>query len=146
MALWYSGNKEDAEDILQESFIRLWKMREKLDEYESIEALAVKILKNLCVDKYRNKREFETLHKIGTLLTPQREHEQSIIEFEKYQELRKIIADLGEPYSTVLYLRAIESLDIKEISEIMNMKPNTVEVNLSRARKKIREKLKSIRS
>ena len=47
---------EEAEDLVQEVFIRMWKQREKLDEYRSLEALALVTTKNLCLDKLKARK------------------------------------------------------------------------------------------
>ncbi|MFC2102555.1 sigma-70 family RNA polymerase sigma factor, partial [Bacteroidota bacterium] len=52
----YLGQTEEAEDIVQEVFIKLWNRREKLDEYRSVEALAMIATKNMCLDKIKSKR------------------------------------------------------------------------------------------
>jgi len=46
----------DAEDIVQEAFLKLWYIRDRLDGYQSVEALSVQVVKNLCLDKLRSKR------------------------------------------------------------------------------------------
>lgn len=57
--------KADAEDIVQEAFLKLWYIREKLDGYNSVEALAMQVTKNLALDKLRARRpegpDIETL-------------------------------------------------------------------------------------
>jgi len=50
-------NATEAEDIVQEVFIRLWSRREKLSEYKSIEAFAMTITKNLCLDNLKSKKK-----------------------------------------------------------------------------------------
>src|ERR1035437_5019654 len=49
-------DSEDAKDIVQEVFIKLWNMRDKLDIYRSVEALAVVSTRNLCLDKLKTKK------------------------------------------------------------------------------------------
>ena len=49
------GDPEEAQDIVQEAFIKLWNRREKLDEYRSVEALAVVTTRNLCLDKLKQR-------------------------------------------------------------------------------------------
>ena len=49
-------NQEEAEDVVQEIFIKLWKMGEKLDEYKSIDALATAMTKNYCIDLLRKQK------------------------------------------------------------------------------------------
>ncbi len=50
------GDKEGSEDAVQEVFVRMWKMKMKLDEYESVEALAVTMVRNYCIDQVRKRR------------------------------------------------------------------------------------------
>ena len=50
------GDHEDAQDMIQEVFIRLWGMREKLNEYRSIEAFSVVMTRNMCLDKIKSKK------------------------------------------------------------------------------------------
>ena len=53
-------NQEEAEDVVQEIFIKLWKMGEKLDEYKSIDALAITMTKNYCIDLLRKQKHTYT--------------------------------------------------------------------------------------
>ena len=53
-------NQEEAEDAVQEVFIKLWNMGKKLDEYNSIEALAVTMIKNFCIDQLRKKKHLDS--------------------------------------------------------------------------------------
>ena len=56
---------EEADDIVQETLVKLWKMREKLSEYQSIEALGMTIAKNLCIDHLRrNKAQTASLEQM----------------------------------------------------------------------------------
>ena len=59
-------NEADAEDVVQEIFLKLWNMREKLDEYDSIEALAMQMTKHLSLDKLKSRKplgnELETIN------------------------------------------------------------------------------------
>ena len=51
-------NQEEAEDAVQEVFIKLWNLGEKLDKYDKPMALAITITKNLCIDQIRKKKHF----------------------------------------------------------------------------------------
>jgi RNA polymerase sigma-70 factor (ECF subfamily) len=139
-ALWVTGTRGEAEDIVQETFIRMWKMKKKLHEYDNLENLGKRIIKNLSIDIFRSRRKFIDID--SAAFNPIKSPEEEMINNENFTKLKNIIRNLGEPYHTVLYLRAIEGRDIKEISKIINAKHNTVEVILSRARKKIREEYK----
>ena len=50
-----TDDSSDAEDVVQEVMLKLWNIRQKLEEYNSIEALAVRITHNLCMDMWRSK-------------------------------------------------------------------------------------------
>ena len=136
------NDRQDAEDILQETLLKLWTMRSSLRSYRSIEALALRITSNLCIDHFRKvAKVFKS-----ELIWPQEEFcngEKVLIENEDLERLQMIFKGLKEPYYTVLFLRAIEQKSIAEIAASLDIKKNTVEVTLSRARKKIHQQLKS---
>jgi RNA polymerase sigma factor (sigma-70 family) len=130
---------EEAKDIVQEVFIRLWKKGDSLMEYKSIEALAMVTTRNLSLDKLKAKKyPSESIEKLRN------EVEETIYEEKQdlsdiVQKIHHIIKSLPELQRTVIQLRDIEGHDYDEISGILDMNENAVRVNLSRARKKIRE-------
>jgi len=133
---------DNAKDIVQEIYVKLWNMREELDKYNSIEALAMRMTRNLCLDKIKLKK---TVPITGTI---REESEDKNIQKEKQEELKiavsraKIAIDeLDEPQKSIMQLRDLEGYEYDEIAQILNMNVNTIRVNLSRARKKVREKL-----
>ena len=129
----------ESEDIVQEVFLRLWSRKEQLNEYKSIEAFAMTITKNLCLDKLKSKRnktdELTEKHEKMEELTPHTKLELS----ESFEKIQLIINTLPEQQRMIIHLRDIEEYDFEEIAEIMNLSMNTIRVNLSRARKKVRE-------
>ena len=56
MAFRLMGNREEAEDMVQEVYVKLWGMRDELGKYNSIEALAIRITRNLCLDQLRRRK------------------------------------------------------------------------------------------
>jgi len=136
--------KEGSEDAVQEVFVRLWKMNARLEEIESVEALAVTMVKNFCIDQLRKKKfiepsdesSFATFHDQEP--TPQDKLEIS----ETAAIILGIINDLPEVYREVIQLRDIEELSYEEIAEKTGMNINTLRVNLSRARKSVRDEFK----
>ncbi|HSH50212.1 MAG TPA: sigma-70 family RNA polymerase sigma factor [Bacteroidales bacterium] len=131
---------DDAKDIVQEIYIKLWNMRNKLDKYNSIEALAMRMTRNLCLDKIKLKKTIPLNGNIN------KEKDTSYLDKEQHEELnivvkrvKKAINLLNEPQKTIIQLRDIEGYDYEEIAQILKMNVNTVRVSLSRARKKIRE-------
>jgi RNA polymerase sigma-70 factor (ECF subfamily) len=133
------NNPEEAKDIVQEVFLRLWVKRGKLKEYRSIEAFAMIITKNLCLDKLKAGRNKNTSLQDnvtdGNNMTPYSQTERS----DTVNKVLDIINGLPEQQKLVIHLRDVEGCDFDEIAEVMNMSLNNVRVNLSRARKKVRD-------
>ena len=132
---------EEAEDLVQEVFIRMWKHREKLDEYRSLEALAMVTTKNLCLDKlkarkfpvesWNDQRQF-----IETLAEETLPDHSDLV-----SGVKEAMKTLPEHSRMIIHLRDIEGYEFEEIAEVMGMEENAVRVALSRARKRIRELL-----
>jgi RNA polymerase sigma factor (sigma-70 family) len=134
-------NQEEAEDAVQEIFIKLWKMGDRLKEYKSMEALATTMVKNFCIDQIRRKKPLiqeELSNKHSFNLTSLSPHEQ-LEEKESKRILHRIIGNLPDIYRTVIELREIDGFSYEEISEKTGQNINTLRVNLSRARGFIRD-------
>ena len=130
---------EEAKDIVQEVFIKLWKKGDGLMEYKSIEALAMVTTRNLCLDKLKAKKyPSESIDKLRNEVE-ETGYEQKQDLSDMVQKIHQIIKTLPELQRTVIQLRDIEGYDFDEISGILDINENAVRVNLSRARKKIRE-------
>lgn len=144
-AFRFLSNGEDAEDAVQEVCIKLWNMRDRLPEYRSIEALAMTMTRNHCLDKLRKKgRElFEDTRPIDTR-TSDMDPQKDIENRENYQNIIKIVSKLPEKYRTIIELRDINGHSYEEIEKELGENLNTIRVNLSRARKMVRDKLKHL--
>jgi RNA polymerase sigma factor (sigma-70 family) len=133
------ASTEEAEDITQEVFIRLWNRREKLDEYRSVEALAMITTKNMCLDKIKARRypveNFDD-HRgfLENLPADSREDHSDMINL-----IHRALRTLPEQQQMIVHLRDIEGYEYEEIAEVMEMNENAIRVALSRARKRIRE-------
>jgi RNA polymerase sigma factor (sigma-70 family) len=142
-ALKFLGNEEDAKDVVQEVFIRVWNGREQMEEIQNWEAWCMRIARNLSLDKIRSltrkqtqpiDESFDVHH---DALTP---YESTEID-ESMQRIRLIIAELPEKQRQIMHLRDVEGYSYNEISEILEIDMNQVKVNLFRARSAVREKL-----
>ncbi|MEX2369441.1 MAG: sigma-70 family RNA polymerase sigma factor [Bacteroidales bacterium] len=137
------GNREEAEDVVQEVYMKLWKMREDLGKYNSLEALSVRITRNLCLDLLRRRRITRVIHE-------QEEPENKVdnndpaelmLKKERAEVLNKLINQLPEPQRSLIHFRHIEGKEYSEIEELMNMNENAIRVSISRARKQLKEML-----
>lgn len=134
-------NQEEAEDAVQEIFIKLWNLGKKLDEYNSIGALAVTMIKNFCIDQIRKKKHMiqEPLEGQSFLNTDSISPSDLLENKESGTILFQIIYSLPDLYRDAIIMRDIEGQSYEEIVEKTEQNINTLRVTLSRARKMIRE-------
>jgi len=132
-------NREEAEDVVQEIFYRLWSKKNTLAELDSITAFALKMTKNLCLDKIKGrKRVIGEIEKMNLRTDQSNPHEKAEAG-NLIAVVHKIISTLPEQQQLVVHLRNIEELSLDEISIVTEMSVNHVRVTLSRARKNINE-------
>jgi RNA polymerase sigma factor (sigma-70 family) len=132
---------EEAEDIVQEVFIKLWNRRDKLDEYRSVEALAMITTKNLCLDKIKTKRYPVENMENHRQFIENMPAETKVDYSDLIRGIHAAMKLLPEQQQMILHLRDIEGYEFEEIAEIVDMNENAIRVALSRARKRIRELL-----
>jgi RNA polymerase sigma-70 factor (ECF subfamily) len=141
----FMGSSADAEDIVQDVFMRLWDIRERLDAYHSVEALAMQITKNMCLGQLRSKKnQFASLddHRDYAEARPVAVLPDKRYELQDTKKLvEQVIEQLPATQRIILQLRDIEEYELEEIAEIIQRDEAYVRVNLCRARKKLRETL-----
>lgn len=134
-------NREDAEDALQDVLMRLWSNRQNLDTYQSVEALAVQMTKNLCLDRLKahDRRKPVDNADLGNvpaeLISPYRQLELT----DSASQMRRLIDELPEAQKMVLHLRDVEEYSFEEIEQVTGLSINTIRVTLSRARQRLRD-------
>lgn len=140
------NDETEAQDVTQDVLMKLWNMRNSLSEYNSIEALAMTSTRNLSLDRARRKNmHYEKSSEIK-YETPTMVNDDKVEQNEMSMLIRKAISNLKEPQRTIMHLRDIEQYTFDEIGPIVEMTTETIRVNLSRARKKVRDELKKIMS
>ena len=139
-------NHEDAEDALQEIYMKLWKNNELIEDLKSPEAYAMKMMKNLCLDRLKSRKNKTMVaveeHDIGKEnITPF-----SMVSFDNLKDLMlKLFSTLPEQQRMVIHMRDIEHYSYQEIEQVTGMNVNAIRVNLSRARKSVRGNYLKIR-
>ena len=132
---------EEAEDATQEILIKLWSKKNKMSSYTSVEAFAMTMTKNFCLDRLKSKQagNLKLVHSNysdhNTSLQGHLEAKDSV------SWVERIMDELPEQQKMVLQLRDVEQYEYEEIEKLLDMKPTAVRVALSRARKTVREKL-----
>lgn len=142
LAVTMLNSRQEAEDMIQDAYLKLWGMREKLSEYRSIEGLAVTVTKNLCLDKlrsYRNRKQnaggLEHMQLVsGGQSNPERTFELN----ESLKHVHQSIQKLPDQQRMIIHLRDIEQYSYEEIADMTGLKVNNIRVALSRARKTVR--------
>lgn len=132
------NNSEDAQDTVQEVFLKIWKMQDKLKNIKNLEAFTMTVTRNHCLDKLKSKgNKHLSLNEDITESeeTPLQNAENSDL----ISKVKKVIMGLPEQQKTLVHLRDIEGYDFDEIMNITGWDLNYVRVNLSRGRKRIKE-------
>lgn len=134
------GNSCDAEDMVQEAYLKLWNMREELVDIRNPESFSVIVLKNICFDYLRSTRNETEKEDLQNISKP---NETSLInEIEMKDQLncvKQIITRLPNKQQEVMKLRHLNDCSIEEIERITGLNAINIRVLISRARKTIRE-------
>lgn len=142
------GNAQDAEDMVQETYLRLWKKREELPpDIGSMEAYSVAIIRNLCLDVLKVPQMEQDDCPIEEMNMPQSGN--LIREMELKDEasiVQRIIGALPEQQRQIVKMRDVDDCSYEEIEQATGLSTVNVRVLLSRARKKIREQFNAINS
>lgn len=134
-------SKDEAEDATQEILMKLWHNKKKIGDYKNVEAFSMTMTKNFCLDRLKSKQA-QNLKIVHSNYTDNQASLQSQVETkDSIDWFTKIMEDLPEQQKIIVQLRDIEAYDFSEIAKILDMNETAVRVNLSRARKTIREKL-----
>lgn len=132
---------EEAEDAAQEVMVKLWNKKDSLVTYNNVEAVAMTMTKNYCLDQLKSKRadNLKIVHNNFTDRQPPLD--KKIEDADSLEWVEKIIAHLPEQLQILIQLRDVEQYEFEEIAKIVNMNETAIRVALSRARKKIRESM-----
>lgn len=138
-ALGIVGQAAEAEDVVQEVFIKLWNNRQQLDAISNVEAWCITATRNLSIDKLRSKHQRLQPMAAGFDL-----HDQSATPYEAVvsndviSQVRNLMSRLPEKQRDIMQLRDIEGLSYQEIADTLDVPMDQVKVYLFRARKAVR--------
>ena len=144
LALRITLNNAEAEDVVQETMIKVWNRREHWEEIDSMEAFCLTVCRNLALDKNKSNAHRREGHGDGTPDTPDLSYnsnpEERVMAHDHVNVVRLLIEQLPEKQRTVICLRDIEGKSYKEIANVMQVSEEQVKVNLFRARQTIKKK------
>ena len=148
LALRITLNHEEAQDIVQDTMMKVWNKRDELEGIESIEAYCMTICRNLSLDKMKAKsKQNESLDQIHTetLDLGVNPYEQ-MMQKDRIDLVRRMVNSLPEKQKSCMQLRDFEGKSYKEIASILNISEDQVKVNIYRARQAIKQKYQQIES
>jgi len=130
---------EEAEDATQEVLMKLWNKSEILIGFTSIEAFAMTMTKNHCLDQLKSKRANNSKIEHDNYVDNTATLDKKIEDKDSFHWIEKIMNQLPEQQRLIIQMRDIEQYEFEEIAQIMQMNETAIRVSLSRARKTIRE-------
>lgn len=140
------SNAQAAEDMVQETFLKLWMQRDKMEKVDNPEAYSITVLRRIFYDKMRAGHLQEVDKDVGSLQVSSSQNiSKQLEEADEYQRVRLLINHLPEPQARIMLMRDIEDRSFEEISTETGLTEVNIRSILSRARKKIREQIKATR-
>ncbi len=132
---------EEAEDATQEVLVKLWNKHESLEEYKSVEAVAMTMTKNYCLDQLKSKRAGNMKIVHNNFTDREASVQQKVEDRDTWQWVERIMNGLPEQQKLIVQMRDIEEMEFEDIGKILDMNEQAIRTALSRARKTIRENM-----
>jgi RNA polymerase sigma-70 factor (ECF subfamily) len=147
MALRITMNPAEAEDVVQETMMKVWNKRDSWEQIDSIEAFCLTICRNLSLDKVR--RMDNQTQSLDASIQPHDQRvasnpEEQTIQNDRVRLVRQLISALPEKQRCCMQLRDMEGKSYKDIATILNITEEQVKVNIFRARQTIKDRFKKI--
>ena len=142
LALRITLNREEAEDVVQDTLIKIWNSRDRWQQLDSIEAYSLTIVRNLSLDRIKKMEnqndslEEEKTERPDASSNPS----ERMIQKEKLDIVKRMIDELPEKQRCCMQLRDIEGNPYKDIAHILGITEEQVKVNIFRARQTIKQR------
>jgi len=133
-------SKDEAEDAVQEVYLKLWKGRQAIKNYKNPEAFAITMTKNYCLDRLKSKQA-SNLKIVHTNFQNSENLEKQVEANDGVGLVFKIMETLPEQQKIILQLRDVEEFEFAEIAKMLDSNETAIRVALSRARKTVRDQL-----
>lgn len=134
-AYYLLGNEQDALDITQEALLRVYTNIQNYREEAQFKTWAQRIVTNLCIDRFRKKREMVSIDEHELMLQSTQNVEEEILSSGLAEDIQNAIDKLPDHFRLVVVMRYIQDFSYNEISESLDLPLNTVKSHLFRARK-----------
>jgi len=144
LALRITLQHEDAEDIVQDTLMKVWNRRDDWHQIDNIEAYALTIARHLALDKVKradSNKLFVDAADVSETARVNNPYDR-IIDSDRLQLVRKLMSELPEKQRSCMQLRDFEGKSYREIANVMEISEEQVKVNIFRARQSIKQKFK----
>jgi RNA polymerase sigma-70 factor (ECF subfamily) len=148
------GNRQEAEDAVQETFLRVYMNLGRYDETQKFSTWIFRIGTNLCIDRLRKKKPSYSLDSelpegeggdwYAMLPSEETSPEDRFVLSETQRHIRKLIESMPEKYKSVVVLRYLHDLSLQEIGEVLDLPVTTVKTRVHRGREFLRQQLEKL--
>ncbi len=134
-------NQQESEDVVQDVFMKMWMMKDKIDDYDDVGALAVTMTKNSCIDLLRKWKHINSDKDGSETQTADQSSTpyEQLVSSETREIVSRIIDNLPDSWRDLVQLREINGMSYEEIARQNGLNINNLRVIMSRARKMIKE-------
>ncbi|MCR5239764.1 MAG: RNA polymerase sigma factor [Prevotella sp.] len=142
LALRITLNPAEAEDVVQETMIKVWNRRDRWEELDSIEAFCLTICRNISLDKMKKSENQNPSLEEGNDTADHSyssNPEEQAMQRDRIALVRQLIDNLPEKQRSCMQLREFEGKSYKEIAQILGITEEQVKVNIFRARQQIKQ-------
>ncbi len=153
LAYRMTGNRQEAEDVVQDTFLRVFKNLDSYDENQKFSTWIYRIATNQCIDRLRKKRKIysldaessdhEGLDGYTLLPSDDRTPESELLLSETQRLIQRAMETLPPKYKSVMILRYMQDLSLQEISDVLDMPVTTVKTRVHRGREFLRKRLEN---
>ncbi|MBQ3659875.1 MAG: sigma-70 family RNA polymerase sigma factor [Bacteroidales bacterium] len=137
VAYYILESEDEAEDAVQELYLKLWESRKSLDGIRQPKAYCIRMLKNLCIDRIRSAVHLAFTENLPESPAP-RSQDDDFDARRRLDKVLKAVKALPERQKQVLLMRTVEGLSYEEMSARTGMNNATLRVTLSQARTKLK--------
>ena len=147
VALSLTCDKQEAEDVVQDTYLRLWTRRDTLPDMDNAEAYCITLARHLCHDRLRNRHNTHEERPAGGMqATAPTDIETEVERRNDADIIKACMVRLPERQRAVVTMRDVEGLGYEEIGLATGLEQTNIRVALSRARKTLREQFNAIRN
>jgi len=145
LALRIALNREEAEDIVQDTMIKVWDKRYEWGSIDSIEAYRLRICRNLSLDRLKKRdNQNGSLEEEQPRQEPLSTPQDRLVDQDRLRIVKEIVNSLPEKQRTCMQLRDFEGKQYKEIASILGITEEQVKTNIFRARQTVKQRFQKI--